>query len=183
MQSNEVILNFLGAIGAAFQQMDDLAHSSLNRPPWSNLMDIDSVPDEGLTWFGQLVGTVVNPSLTPDQQRQQIRDRVGWQRGTVAAITSSVRNLLTGTQTVIISERDTGAYHFHISTYNNETPDQNKVLLAIIANKPAGVQFTYTILGGSPPTAGTYFNLFNDYANYANVFSFEQTYQDVFQNP
>jgi hypothetical protein len=79
MNSQDILTNFIGALSQAYQQMDDLAHSD---PPWSVLLDINNVPDEGLAWFGQFVGTIVNPNLSFDQQRQQIRDRAGWQRGT-----------------------------------------------------------------------------------------------------
>jgi hypothetical protein len=183
MDSQDIFTNFIGAASQAFAQMDALAHGDETKPPWSILMDIDNIPDEGLQWFGQFVGTVVNPNLTYNEQRQQIRDRAGWQRGTPNAIINAVRALLTGTQTVSLIERDTSAYHFNVATYGDETPDQNLVLLAIQHNKPAGLQFTYSIIGGSPSTAQTYENLFIDEPTYAGVYADDQTYEDVYLNP
>lgn len=180
MDSQEILTQFIGALSQAYQQMDDLAHTD---PPWSALLDIDRVPDEGLEWFGQFVGTVVDPNLTHNQQRQQIRARVGWQRGTPAALAAAVQVLLTGTQTVQIIERDTSPYHFEIATYGDETPDANLVVLAIQSQKPAGLQFTYTIIGGTPATATTYENLYLDESSYAGVYADYQSYQDVFLNP
>ena len=180
MTSQEILTNYIGALSQAFQQMDTLAHSD---PPWSILMDIDNIPDEGIAWLGQFVGTIVNPNLTPDQQRQQIRQRAGWQRGTPDALTSAVQNLLTGTRTVQIVERDTSPYHFTIATYSDETPDQNLVMLTIVANKPAGLRFSYSLIGGSPSTADTYENVFLDFPTYADIYADEQTYEDLYINP
>ena len=182
MSSHDILKQFIGAVGQAFQQMDDLAHNSPN-PSWSILMDVDNIPDEGLQWFGQFVGTIVDPNLTYNQQRQQIKQRAGWQRGTPAAIVAAVRPLLTGTQTVALVERDTSAYHFSISTYGDETADSNRVQIAIQNNKPAGLQFTYTIIGGSPSTAKTYQNLWIDYSTYQLVYANLTTYNDVYNTP
>jgi hypothetical protein len=99
------------------------------------------------------------------------------------ALLNAVRVLLTGTQTVNLIERDSSPYHFNIATYGDETPDQNLVLLAILDNKPAGLQFTYSIIGGSPSTADTYENLYIDEASYSDVYTTDQTYQDVYLNP
>lgn len=183
MDSQEILTNIVGACSQAFQQLDTLANNDGSQPPWAYLLDIDNLPDEGVAWFGQFVGTIVNPNLTVAQQRQQIRDRLGWQRGTTIAMLSAVKVLLTGTQTVDIVERDTSPYHFNIATYSDETPDQNVVLLAIEANKPAGLQFLYSIIGGSPSTADTYENLFLDEATYATTYIDYQTYEDVYLNP
>lgn len=110
---------FVAALGEIFQQIDTLAHSD---PPWSILLDIDTIPDEGVPWLAQFVGISTDLSLTVDQQRQQIRDHAGWGRGTPAALKASIKKFLSGTQTVEIVERDTSPYHFSIVTYSDETP-------------------------------------------------------------
>jgi hypothetical protein len=175
-----VTQNFLESIGIAFEQIEVLADAT---PQWKDLLDIDTIPDEGLAWFGQLSGTVVNPNLTPAQQRQQIRNLDGWSRGTPQAIVNAVRPLLTGTQTVNLVERDTNAYHFYIATYSGETPDSNLVNLTIANNKPAGLQYQYTIIAGLPGTSTTYANVYIDFGNYAAIYVQKQTYQDLYLHP
>jgi Phage tail protein (Tail_P2_I) len=113
------LLKYLGAIGQMLQDVDALAHDP--KIPWSSILDIDRIPDEGLVWLGQFVGVQVNPELTPDEQRQQIRAHVGWNRGTVAALKSSIRYLLGGTRTVVVVERTPDAYSLTVNTYASET--------------------------------------------------------------
>jgi hypothetical protein len=173
--------NFLDAIGAAFEQMDALVFPN-GQSQWSTLLDLDLIPDEGLPWFGQFTGTLLNPGQDDTEQRNQIRNNNGWRRGTVDSIIYAVRPLLTGTQTVHITERDTSAYHFQVVTYTVETPDSNLVNLAIIEAKPAGLQFTYNVIAGTP-TAATYEALYLDDPFYSDVYAEEQTYQDVYTNP
>src|SRR3954462_14540124 len=76
------LLILCGALGVMFKQLDDLAHST---PAWSNMVNPDLCPVEGLPWLGQLIGTRVNTSLSEAAQRQQIKDHLGWTRGTVQA--------------------------------------------------------------------------------------------------
>ena len=184
----EIMSGFIGALGEMFEQIDEIAHPSLDTDGnmsdrWSKLLDIDRIPDEGIVWFSQFTGVQINANLDTNDQRQQIRDRVGWKRGTMASIAAAVQAVLTGTQTVQFVERDTSAYHFNVATYSTETPSSAAVTAAITAAKPAGLQFTYSLIAGSPGTTDTYENLFLDYGSYATVFSNEQSYQDVFTNP
>jgi hypothetical protein len=117
---NWSLLIFLGALGQMFQQADTLAHNPGG--PWTGMLDIDQIPDEGLPWLGQFIGVRVNMSLSTDEQRQQIRDHEGWNRGRPEAIIKAVQRFLSGSMTVIITERDTGPYHFNVLTYATETP-------------------------------------------------------------
>jgi Phage tail protein (Tail_P2_I) len=180
-----VTLLFIGALGQAFEQMDELAHKDpdTGTDPWGKLLDIDLIPDEGVPWLGQFVGVDVNSGLSINDQKAQVRDRAGWKRGTPTALKDAVRPLLTGTQTVAIVERDTDAYHFDIATYSDETPNQTLVLSAITAAKPAGLQFVYHVIAGSPGTSPSYENLYLDYTTYSTTYSGEQSYQDVYNTP
>lgn len=117
---NWALLIFLGTLGQMFQDIDDLAHAP--NGPWTGLLDIDQIPDKGLAWFGQFVGVQVNTALSFNDQRQQIREHIGWGRGRPAAIRSAVRKFLSDSQTVVIVERDTSPYHFNVVTYATETP-------------------------------------------------------------
>ena len=115
------LLLFCGALGAIFQQNDTLARADGRFPPWSMLVDINRIPDEGLAWFGQFVGVVVDTSLPAADQRQQIRDHLLWDRGTIAALRKVCAQYLTGNKTVQIRERDTSPYHITVITFAGET--------------------------------------------------------------
>lgn len=212
------LLIFLGAIGQAFQQIDTLAHADGIHDPWTMLLDIDRIPDEGVQWLAQFVGVSVDQSLSIDDQKQQIRDHVGWGRGTPAALKKAVGRYLTGTKTVDIVERDSSPYHFTINTYGDETPAAvalaysniyadfatyeafyeaygsyeeywllnplhyiNDVLIPL--NKPAGLQFTFTVTPGSPGTIMTYEAIFLDSPSYETVLEAHQTYEDLLLYP
>jgi hypothetical protein len=184
----QTILQFIGALGAMFQQVDTLAHPSIDTDgnqaaSWTQLIDVDRIPDEGIPWFAQFTGVSLNPNYTVAQQRQQIRDRMGWKRGTPAAMAAVIQSVLTGTKTVQFVERDTSPYHFNVATYSDETPSSDAVIAAVVSSKPAGLQFTYTEIPGSPATADSYENLYIDYGSYMDVYSVNETYQDVYINP
>ena len=212
--NNWDFLIYLGALGQMFQQMDDLAHQPV---PWSALLDIDSIPDIGVPWLGQFVGVVVDTSLSPSDQRQQLRAHMGWGRGTVAALQRAVGVMLSGTKTVNIVERDSSPYHFTINTWGTETPSNVETYATIYAGfatyeaffvkyanyeeywlldpqnfirdiiipqqKPAGLQFTYTVTAGAPGTATTYEEIFLDTDDYGDLVEAHETYQDVYLYP
>jgi hypothetical protein len=143
------LLLFVAAISTIFDEADQYARAGPNgEDPWSILLDINRMPDNILPWFGQLVGVEVDTSLPPDRQRQQIRTRQGWLRGSVAGIVAAVQNVLFATKTVEIVERDTSAWHFTIATYGGETPPDL-----------------------------TYQDLYDDYASYAAFYAAFATYE------
>lgn len=139
------LLIFFGAIGSMYNQMDYLAHADI---PWSPMVDIDLVPDEGLPWFGQLIGVAVDTSFDAVAQRQQIRDHVRWKRGTPKAIARSIQPYLTGSKTVDFIERDISAYHFEVITFGDETP-----------------------------ATLSYADIYNNYASYAEFYDLTPSYE------
>src|SRR5215468_578343 len=56
---------FCGALGAMFQEVQDLARDSPDGPGWSAVMDLDRCPDGWLPWLAQFVGVTVVPGSTP----------------------------------------------------------------------------------------------------------------------
>jgi len=132
-----------------FQIVDDWASDTDDgKPGYSILIDIDRCPDNALPWLAQFVGAKLTVGLSPAQQREQIRGLGNWKRGTVAAMQAAALPYLTGSQTVVIHERDTSPYHFLVYTLSAETPDQNKVLQALLSQKPAGLQMQYVVYAG-----------------------------------
>jgi hypothetical protein len=206
------LLLFLGALGQMYQLADELAHYE---PTWGCLLDIDDIPDVGLPWLAQFFGTVFVGGETPLQQRTIIREHKNWERGTPTALKNECRQYLTGTQTVLLIERDTDPYHFTVNTYAAETTTgstyaiilanyatylvvyntfgtyadllgvsgADQVTAAILRQKPAGLQYTYTVLAGSPSTSQTYANVMNDFSGYDDVMDERQTYDTLVNNP
>ena len=149
------LLIFVAAIGQMFQQFDDLAHSDEVDGPWTRLLDVNRIPDEGVPWLGQFYGVQVDTALSVDDQRQQIRDLESWGRGTVAAIKQAILRSggLTGNRTITIRERDSSAYHFSVITSPNET------------------------IGTG---TGSYQAIYDDYASYAQVYGDNVSYADLY---
>ncbi len=141
---------YLGGLSdPLFQVVDDWASDTDDgKPGYSILIDINRCPDYALPWLAQFVGAKLTVGLPPDQQREQIRGLGNWKRGTVAAMQAAPLPYLTGSQTVVIHERDTSPYHFLVYTLSSETPDQNKVLQALLSQKPAGLQMQYIVYAG-----------------------------------
>lgn len=141
---------YLGGLSdPLFQIVEDWASDGNNgEPGYSILIDITRCPDYALPWLGQFVGIRVTTGLPADKQRQQIVGLGTWKRGTVAALKAAPLPFLTGTQTVIVKERDTDPYHILVYTLTSETTSASSVLAALLAQKPAGIQMTYITYAG-----------------------------------
>jgi hypothetical protein len=143
------LLTYVDALGQMFQHVADIVETD-DVMGWGALLDINQVPDEGLTWFAQFVGVDLNPAYTKAQQRQQIRDRQRWARGTPGAIQEVVKPFLTGTKTVVIVERSPDPWQFVVSSYATETPADT----------------TYQTLWTNYLTYTAYYNAFFAYEQY-----------------
>jgi hypothetical protein len=157
---NADLQTYLGAIGQMFQGMADIMEDGPNEEPgWSAIVDVDRCPSVGLPWLAQLVGGQLPEGATDANARAYIRARPGWGRGTRATMIAAIQFYLTGNKTVVIRERDSSPYHFIVYTYTNETPNSALVNAVIARQKPAGLQYTYTVVAG-----GTYGSLNASYA-------------------
>jgi hypothetical protein len=181
-QTGWALITYLGALGQMLQDLDYLAHApDAQHPVWFNLIDLDAVPDNGVPWLGQFIGIHAQPGLTPAQQRQQLRDRVGWQRGTPAAVSAAIALFLTGTKTVQMNERDSSPYHFTATIWANELTPNTATQVTNYVNqfaKPAGLQWTLTVNPGSPP-AVTYAQIYTRGDTYGSIYTSFQTYADI----
>ena len=171
------LLIFCNALGTMFQLVDEWVRDSPEGPGWSPLLDLGRCPDVALPWLGQLVGVRLPPGLTPAEQRQRIASTDGFRRGTPDAIRNAAWATLTGNRTVILYERshdpaDTPdyAYYLHVVTYQNQTPDPEATLAAIMAQKPGGSLLTYLCQLGQ-----NYQQVFDRFPDYATV---QATYPD-----
>ena len=146
------LLRVLDAIlGASqLQDVDDWARDdpATGAPGWSSWMDPALAPSVALPWLAQFVGVVLSANLTDAQQRSAIQQMQGFQRGTPAAMIAAAQLHLTGTKTVVLTERSTDAYHLKVTTYLAETPTPDAVLAALLTLKPAGIVLTYVVQEG-----------------------------------
>jgi hypothetical protein len=161
------LLRFTDAIAAPFDAIDQLVRDTPEGPGWSQLLDVDRCPDAFLPFLGQFVGVEVDPNVSPDAQRAQIKGEGGFDRGTPGAMIAAAQRYLTGDQHVDLIERapddlgDVNAYYLIVQTYGAETPDPPSVLEALLAAKPAGITLDYFVVGGA-----TYAYVVANYASY-----------------
>jgi hypothetical protein len=176
------LLAYIDAIGLMFQDGADLVQDGPEgEPGWSIILDINRIPDEGLPWLAQFIGLHFYEGLTASQMRQQIRDHVSWGRGTPNSIISAVRLFLTGTQNVLLQERDTSAYHFTVTIATAEAPADTSPTSPLVRYvnqfaKPAGLQWTLVV--GSPPLV-TYYVIYNRGDTYNSIYTNFTTYGDI----
>lgn len=171
------LLIYLGAIGDKFfQQIDDLARDQGSVVGWGNMMNPNTCPAYALPWLGQLVGVVVDTTLSEANQRAQVIAAAGWQRGTPASIIAAAQLYLSGTKFVSLQERYGGnAYALNIITHTGETPaDTSAMVAAVKAVMPAGMIVTFATYVGQ-----TYAQLKAAYATYTAVKAAYATYDDV----
>src|SRR5215471_15924936 len=141
---------YLTGIGdQLFQLVEDWASDTPDgKPGYSLLVDATRVPDIAIPWLGQFVGVQIVVGQSPAVQRAQLTGLANWKRGSVDALQAAPLPWLTGTQTVIIKERDTSPYHLTVETLASETTDATAVQNALMAQKPAGLQLTYINFSG-----------------------------------
>lgn len=168
------------AAAKMFDQVGDLlAPTSNGLPGLSKLFNPDLCPAVLLPWLAQFVGVTLPPGLDVARQRLRIKETDGRQRGRPAAIRGAARQHLTGTQTVYLTERVGGSpYEYNVATLQSETPDQAKVLAALMEQKPAGRVMNYTVI-----TGGNYNALNATHAHYNEVNLDFANYTAVLANP
>lgn len=170
------LLQFCEGIAQMFLETETLVRDTDDGDPgWSILMDIDRVPTEDLGYLAQFVGVQLLVGLSDASQRQRIRETSGQHRGTPDAIRGAAHQYLTGSQRVDLYERDAGdPYALRVRTFITETPDSDAVYLAIMAEKPAGLNLTYEVAPGM-----TYADMTTDWPTYADLTATGRTYAQL----
>jgi hypothetical protein len=146
---------YLEAASEPFEEVEALARDTDAGPGWSFLMDPAVTPVKALPWLAQLVGVArvdQQPGEIDADYRARysalIAARVGFERGTRAAIIAALSSELTGSKTIVFRERDGSAYHLRIRTLADETPDATRARAAILSQKPAGITLSYAASTG-----------------------------------
>lgn len=139
------LLRFCEALAyTLFEQVRSYVSDTDDMQGWEIIFNVDLCPPEALPYLAQFVGVHLEPSLTVEQQREKIKDRPAFRRGTPGAIESAVKKRLTGSKFVFIEERFEGkAYRLLVRTFTSETPDPAGTLSDIIEQKPAGIVLDY----------------------------------------
>lgn len=168
------LLIYLDTIGQMFDEIEDLARDEEDGTPgWTKLLDIDRTPGKALPWLAQFIGAILAPTLSETEQRDYIRAAANWKRGTRQTIVDTTKFFLTGSKNVRIDERDSSPYHYTITIDPSEVGDLATVQAALLAQKPAGLQFTLNLT-----TTKTYFQNKTDYPTYALAKAAKPTYLD-----
>jgi len=178
------LTTYINSLAQMFEEVEDLARDAANGAVgWSSIVDLDRIPNKGLPYIAQFLGTGTVQGLTDDDQRARIRAETNLLRGTVSQMTLAAQLHLTGSKTVVFRERDPAAcatepaYGLTIITYTSETPDPSQTLADIIAQKPAGLVLRYVTATGQD-----YQSLFVNNTTYQVVFTKYTTYQGVVED-
>lgn len=113
---------YAGAMGLPYQGLEDLAVDDGEVAGWARLFDPQEIPAEGLAWQAQLIGVRLDAGWTEQQQRDAISARLGWERGTPAAMAAAPGLFLSGAKTVIFRERHPTPYSISVLTRLSEMP-------------------------------------------------------------
>jgi hypothetical protein len=175
---------YIKALGEMFKEIEFLARDTANgETGWSVILDLDRIPNKGLPYIAQFLGTGVIPGITDAEQRERIRASTNLERGTANQLRRAAALHLTGRKVVLFRERDHAAcaseppYGLTIITYADETPDPAQTLLDIMSQKPAGIVLRYVTATGQD-----YEQLFHNNASYGVVYTKYATYQGVVED-
>lgn len=93
-------------------------------PAWSILLDPERCPDEALPWLAQFDGAVLTPEMDAEARRNAIQVPEAFSRGRLASLEAVAKRRLTGTKTILVTERYTGnPWRLRVETIEAETPD------------------------------------------------------------
>ena len=92
---------------------------------WVAGIDLERTPVPA--WLGVATGTRVPGGLSLEEQREYVRDRPSWRRGTPAAVKGAVRAVLEGgTRRVDLIERDGSPWRLKIRVWAVELPGYDR---------------------------------------------------------
>jgi hypothetical protein len=142
---------------------------------WEIALDPEEAPAYTLPWLAQFAGVTLEPSLSEAEQRAKIQERPHFARGRPASLLAAIKATLTGTKTVLVTERDGGeAYQLRVRTYASETPSEDATLAAILTQKPGGIVLTYEAITGQ-----SYSDFAASVTDYADAAATYDDYADV----
>lgn len=133
---------WLDGPGSLLGEVDEMVREDERGIGWAR--EFDPARTHNPRWLAQFVGVAAPQMADDDEVRALIVARPAFRRGTPQSLIEAVAVTLTGTRTVLLTERDGGAYLLTVTTYDEETPDPAATEAAARAAKPAGLLLTYT---------------------------------------
>lgn len=159
-----LLLALCHSTATAYQDFNDIVDTN-----WALALDPNTATD--LAWLAQWVGLSYDSKVDAETNRQRIRDRRQWQRGTVSSIRQAAIETLAPGARLDIFERSGTAYGVLVVSFTAQTPNSAATLAAIQAQIPAGHTLTYTVT-----TRKVYAQLSLDYPTYAALSAAFATY-------
>jgi hypothetical protein len=142
---------------------------------------VDHVEPEWLPWIAQFLGDSGAVSSTSDvtAQRNLVKAPVNFNRGKPSGIISAAQATLTGAKSVLVLQRTSGnPWTISVFTYDTETPDTVATANAILANIPAWLISTVSVVA-----FGSYATLAASHATYTLMEAAHATYSDIPVHP
>jgi hypothetical protein len=164
---------FCDAWAAPLEGVYDIVRERDDAAPWAVLFDVDNCPAESLPYLAQFVGVILSPEMSEEDQRDAIREPVGWSRGRTAAIEIAALSTLTGTRRLVIKPRTPEVGVHYIRTLASETPNPDRTEAVLRAALPAWETLDYEAYEGA-----TYGDLDAAYSKYSDADAAFATYGD-----
>lgn len=144
--NNYALAAVCDAYGSMYRQVEETVRAKDGFDGQTQTWNVDRVPDFLLAFFGQHVGVEVTRGLTPDEQRQQIREGRSHKRGKPDQMMGDIRETLTGSKRVRLVERtNENSWTATVVTSPAETPSTTATEKAGNGSKPYGIVLTYVL--------------------------------------
>lgn len=173
------------ALGAMFDEVLDVVRDRDDGTRgWAVLFDPDLCPAALLSFPAQMQGVTLLPGLDEAAQRLRIKETDGFKRGTPKAIEGAARQHLVGpdgtgaTATVYLLPNHDGPGTLTVTTLDSETPDADRVLAALLEQKPFWVVLEHLVIAG-----GDWATLEGTHTDWADVDGQFATWADVRADP
>ena len=147
-RAGPLLADLVTALTGPLAETDDLAQPTPGG--WSNVYDLDKSAHPAT--LGSATGTTVPTGLSLAQQREWIRLRPTWRRGTPGAVRAAIRFLLTDFQRVDLLERAGSPWRFTVRVYAGQIQPgitEAKLRAYAATQKPVGLVMDLEIVPGA----------------------------------
>lgn len=122
-----------------------LVDDVLDRDQWAPVFNPLTAPAEALPYLAQFSGAILQPEMDAAAQREAIQAPEAFGRGRPASIISAIKRRLTGTQTVLLTERYVdNPWWIRVETLAEETPDPDGIVAYLETfQKPIGIRLFF----------------------------------------
>jgi hypothetical protein len=142
------LLIFCSALTLPLEPVYEIARERDDSPPWAILFDVDECPAWALPHLSMYPGVVLQPGMSEEQQRNEIRQPTGWRRGQTPSIKIAGQRTLTGTKRVIVRPRTPGPGEHYVRTLLSETPEPERTEAELRAAIPPWEVLDYEAISG-----------------------------------